>query len=156
MRIGDLITVPTHPGGHITLERAANTMIARRRYYADDMRRDHQVQESDCVCALTSTRNCPEHQEGDEMKDYQALPHRWTLSFYQAKGGVREITVADGPCLTGNTTVEVVPASHLEGVVEALSRIEGVYTRTMPGPRDALRDQVLEIIAAYRSTAGGQ
>ena len=33
----------------------------------------------------------------------------WTLSFYQAKGGVREITVVDGPCLAGNSTIEVVP-----------------------------------------------
>jgi hypothetical protein len=42
------------------------------------------------------------------------------------------------------------------GAVEALAKIKRVYTRTMPGPKDALRDRVLEIIAAYRSTTGGQ
>jgi hypothetical protein len=31
-----------------------------------------------------------------------------------------------------------------------------VYERTMPGPRDALRDRALAIIADYRSTLGGQ
>src|SRR5438128_1377007 len=49
---------------------------------------------------------------------------------------------------------EYVPAEQLRGAVEALARIERVYERTMPGPKDALRDQVLEIIARHR--AGGQ
>ena len=49
---------------------------------------------------------------------------------------------------------EVVPASRYRGAVEALAKIERVYERTMPGPKDALRDQVLEIIARHR--AGGQ
>jgi hypothetical protein len=44
---------------------------------------------------------------------------RWTLSFYQAKGGVRKITVVDGPCLTGNTTIEVVPAPTRGAVDDA-------------------------------------
>jgi hypothetical protein len=39
---------------------------------------------------------------------------------------------------------------QLRGAVEALEKIECVYKRTMPGPRDALRDRVLEIIATYR------
>lgn len=39
-----------------------------------------------------------------------------------------------------------------EGLEEALRKIERVYERTMPGPRDALRDRVLEITAAALET----
>jgi hypothetical protein len=36
----------------------------------------------------------------------------------------------------------------------ALARIDMVYDRTMPGPRDALRERVLEIIAKTREIYG--
>ena len=45
---------------------------------------------------------------------------------------------------------------QLEGAVKALEQIERVYERTQPGPRDALRDRVLEIIERYRSNPGGR
>jgi hypothetical protein len=54
--------------------------------------------------------------------------NRWTLSFYQDRGGVREITVRNGPCLVGGSTIEVVPAAEVERLREALRRIEDVTT----------------------------
>ena len=47
-------------------------------------------------------------------------------------------------------------ADQLAGAVDTLAKIERVYQRTMPGPRDDLRDRVLELIAAYRASARGR
>lgn len=58
-----------------------------------------------------------------------------------------------GKCLGVYTSEEVAKTVqnlqiHSQELEEALRKIKRVYERTMPGPRDALRDRVLEIIAA--------
>lgn len=57
---------------------------------------------------------------------------RWTLSFYQDKGGYREIKVIAGPCLVGNSKIEVVPATELERLRNLLRRSYGAHL-SIPG-----------------------
>jgi hypothetical protein len=59
-------------------------------------------------------------ENGDTMPIRDPTEHRWTLGFYQAFSGVREVTVTDGPYLTSDSTIEVVPVAEADRLQEAL------------------------------------
>ena len=83
---------------------------------------------------------------------------RWTVTADPA-GELRAVGYVIDPELghpLGWRAVEVVTSATYQGAVDTLAKIERVYQRTMPGPRDDLRDRVLELIAAYRASARGR
>jgi hypothetical protein len=75
MQIGGLITVPTWPGGHITLERATNTMIARRHYYAGDM----QDQNATLYIPISAVEQLLEERSGEQMPKTDPLDQPITV-----------------------------------------------------------------------------
>lgn len=72
---------------------------------------------------------------------------RWTLSFDQDKGGYREIRVVDGPCLVGNSQIEVIAVDAL--LTDEAERAAEAYLLTAYGDKGPT---TIETRAAWAAT----